>query len=154
MEFDANIKQMGNILSVEMPFRQKIDDGEYHVAITNKEQNKTRRQVNYFWKLIREIATKQDGNASNYMMYYGVLLKMAKVKISGIWIKKEALDLFKRKVKHFVVMEEKAGYCLVEVYMGVSEMNKKEMMTLIEITLNYAEMIGVDTKVYRNEFYG
>ena len=33
-------------------------------------------------------------------------------------------------------------------------MNKKEMMTLIEITLNYAEMIGVDTKVYRNEFYG
>ena len=45
MEFDANIKQMGNILSVEMPFRQKIDDGEYHVAITDKEQNKTRRQV-------------------------------------------------------------------------------------------------------------
>ena len=117
------------------------------------EQNKTRRQVNYFWKLIREIATKQDGNASNYMQYYGILLKMAQVKITGIWIKKEALNLFKRKVKHFVVMEEKAGYCLVEVYVGVSEMNKKEMMTLIEITLNYAESIGINTSLYRNEFY-
>ena len=153
MEFDANIKQMGNILSVEMPFKQKIDDGEYHVAITGKVQNKTRRQVNYFWKLIREIATKQDGNASNYMQYYGILLKMAQVKITGIWIKNEALNLFKRKVKHFVVMEEKAGYCLVEVYVGVSEMNKKEMMTLIEITLNYAESIGINTSLYRNEFY-
>ena len=50
-------------------------------------------------------------------------------------------------------MEEKAGYCLVEVYVGVSEMNKKEMMTLIEITLNYAESIGINTSLYRNEFY-
>ena len=136
-----------------MPFRTTIEDGEYHITITDIEKNKTRRQVNYFFRLVREIATKQDGNASSMEMYYGTLLKMAKIKVNGIWVRDDALDSFKRLVKHFVIVEKKNGFNYVEVYVGVSDMNIKEMQRLIEITINYAERLGINTEAYKRAFY-
>lgn len=153
MEFDGKLKTMGNVLTIEMPYKSNIEDGEYHIIITEKEKNKTRRQVNYFFRLVREIATKQDGNASSFENYYGTLLKMAKIKVNGIWVRDDALDSFKRLVKHFVIMEKKNGFNYVEVYVGVSDMNIKEMQKLIEITINYAERIGINTDPYKRAFY-
>lgn len=150
MKFQANLKTLGQTIMIEKPKWVNLDDGEYEIEIKSPDEDKTNRQRNYFFALVKDIARKQDGNASNYLNWYGVLLKMAQVKVSGIKIRNDALDTFKTLCKYFVVMEQDSEWATVEVYKGVSEMNKKEINELIDVTLDFANRLGVVTDNYYN----
>lgn len=126
----------------------------YSVEILPIEKDKTRRQVNYFWSLMREIAKVNDGNTENAERYYLQCLKIAGVKIEGIWIRNDALDEFKKYIKHFVITDENKGYSLVNVYKGISEMDVKEMQKLIDVAIMYAESVGISTDYWMEMFNG
>lgn len=150
MKFQSNLKTLGQTIMVEKPKWVNLEDGEYEIEFKAPDESKTNRQRNYFFALVKDIARAQDGDASNYLNWYGVLLKMAQVKVTGIKIKKEALNLFKTLCKYFVVMEEDGEWATVEVYKGISEMNKKEVGELIDVTLKLASRLGVKTDNYYN----
>lgn len=149
MRLIADCKFMKNTVVLQTKYPVNLEDGEYSVEITEIEKDKTRRQVNYFWALIREIAKNEDGNAMDVERWYGLMLKRANIKVQGFWIKDEALDDFKRLVGHFVVLEKNKGFSKVEVYIGISQMNVKEMMSLIDTTIEYAEMLKIPTSYWK-----
>lgn len=142
----------GKTITLHPTFTPNLEDGMYSIEIVPLEKDKTRRQVNYFWALMREIAKKLDNNTENTERYYLQILKMAGIKIEGIWIKTEALDEFKKYIKHFVITDTNKEYSLVNVYKGISEMTVKEMQTLIDVAISYAERCGVNTDYWMEVF--
>ena len=152
MRLNCRCEVVGNTIVLHPTFYTGIKDGEYAIEIVPLEKDKTRRQVNYFWALMREISKVQDGDVANVERYYLQCLKMAGIKIEGIWIKDEALDEFKKYIKHFVVTETNKGFSLVNVYKGISEMDVKEMQKLIDVAINYAEAIGISTDYWMERF--
>lgn len=148
MKFQANLKTINNTMIIDKPKWVNLEDGEFEIEIKSPDESKTNRQRNYFFALVKDIARNQDGNTKNYMNWYGILLKMAGIKVNGIAIKKNALDSLKTICKYMVVMEEKGEWAIVDIYKGVSEMDKKEMMELIDITLDFAVKVGAKTDAY------
>ncbi len=148
MKFQADLKNLNGILCIDKPKWVQLEDGEYEIEIRSPDESKTTKQRNYFFALVKDIARNQDGNPKNYMNWYGILLKMANIKVNGIKIKKEALDSLKTICKYMVVMEEIDDWAIVDIYKGVSEMNKKEMIELIDVTLDLAAKLGVKTDSY------
>lgn len=152
MRMNCKCEVVGKTITLHPSFVPNLEDGMYAVEIVPIDKDKTRRQVNYFWALMREIAKKLDNNTENTERYYLQVLKMAGVKIEGIWIKTEALDEFKKYIKHFVITDTNKDYSLVNVYKGISEMSVKEMQSLIEVAINYAERVGVNTDYWMEIF--
>ena len=148
MKFQASLKTLNGTLLIDKPKWVCLEDGEYEIEIRSPDESKTTRQRNYFFALVKDIARQQDGNVKNYMNWYGILLKMAGIKVNGIKIKKEALDSLKTICKYMVVMEETNEWAIVDIYKGVSEMDKKEMIELIDVTLDFAIKLGVKTDAY------
>lgn len=139
---------MNNTIILTKPKWVKLEDGEFEVEIRSPEESKTTRQRNYFFALVKDIARAQDGNAQNYMNWYGVLLKMTGIRVTGIRIKKVALDALKSVCKYMVIIAENEEWATVDIYKGVSEMDKKEMRELIDVTLDFATKVGAKTDAY------
>ena len=150
MKFQAELKTLNNTLLIDKPKWVSLEDGEYQIEITTADADKTNKQRNYFFALVKDIARNQDGTPSSYMNWYALLLKMAHIKVNGVKVRNDALDAFKTLIKYFVIVEEKDDWSTVEIYKGVSEMNREEMRELIEVTLRYASKIGVHTDSYYN----
>lgn len=154
MRLVCKCEVVGKDIVIHPTYVPKLTDTTYAVEIVPIEKDRTRRQVNYFWKLMREIANINDGNAENAERYYLQCLKMAGIKIEGVWIRDDALEDFKKYIKHFVVTDKNKGYSLVNVYKGISEMDVKEMQKLIDVAIEYAERVGVNTDYWMEIFNG
>lgn len=148
MKFQTSLKILNNSIILTKPKWVKLEDGEFEVEIRNPEESKTTRQRNYFFALVKDIARAQDGNAQNYMNWYGILLKTAGIRVTGIRIKKVALNALKSICKYMVIIGESDEWATVDIYKGVSEMDKKEMRELIDVTLDFAAKVGAKTDAY------
>ena len=78
---------------------------------------------------------------------------MADIKYTYLQVLEDALELVKRNFRACKVIEHRIvngkDTVMVKVWDGQSNFNKEEMSALIEVTLDYAEQVGVPTTFYR-----
>ncbi|MBQ6126771.1 MAG: hypothetical protein IJI77_07135, partial [Erysipelotrichaceae bacterium] len=91
----AETKFIGNQALVSAPVPFNLDDGEYLVSIEPKKKKRSLDQNRYFWKLVGEIAKKENGDLSDVDTLYTNLLQMSGAKYESLIIKHEALERFK-----------------------------------------------------------
>ena len=143
----AEAKFIGNQALVSAPVPFNLDDGEYLVSIEPKKKKRSLDQNRYFWKLVGEIAKKENGDLSDVDTLYTNLLQMAGAKYESIIIKHEALERFKSLVRHVKIIKQQVInhelYDTVWAFYGSSQFDTSEMTQLIDTTLKYAEEAGV-----------
>lgn len=128
-------------------------ENTYTLEIKKLKSKRSLNQNNYFWKLIDEINKKQNGFKKDNWALYLQLLEMADIKYTYLQVLEDALDLVKRNFRACKVIEHRIvngkDTVMVKVWDGQSNFNKEEMSALIEVTLDYAEQVGVPTTFYR-----
>ena len=143
----AETKFIGNQALISSPVPFGLEDGEYMVSIEPKKKKRSLDQNRYFWKLVGEIAKKEDGDLRDADNLYTTLLQMAGAKYESLIIKHEALERFKSLVRHVKVIKQQIinheVYDTIWAFYGSSTFDTKEMSDLIETTLKYAEEAGV-----------
>lgn len=143
----AETKFIGNQALVSAPVPFNLDDGEYLVSIEPKKKKRSLDQNRYFWKLVGEIAKKENGDLSDVDTLYTNLLQMAGAKYESLIIKHEALERFKSLVRHVKIIKQQVInhelYDTVWAFYGSSQFDMSEMAQLIDTTLKYAEEAGV-----------
>ena len=148
MKTIAEAKFIGNQALISSPIPFNIEDGEYIVSIEPKKRKRSLEQNRLFWKLVGEIAKKEDGNLRNIDDLYTYLLQMAGAKYEVVNVKHEALNSLRSIFKHIrIVKQREVRGCLWDscfVFYGSSTFNTKEMSQLIDTTLNYAQEVGVE----------
>lgn len=117
---------------------------------------RSKRSLNqnaYFWALVNEIDEHINGHRKNNQELYCQLLEMADVKFEYVQIVTEALPMIRehfRAVKVVKHKQENGNECLVcKCFYGSSNFDKEEMSRLIDVTLDYASKVGVDTTFYK-----
>lgn len=148
MKTIAETKFIGNQALISSPVPFGMEDGEYMVTIEPKKKKRTLEQNRYFWALIGEIAKKEDGDLRNTDLLYTTLLQMSGAKYETMIIKHEALEGFKKLVRHVKVIKQQVInhelYDTAYVFYGSSTFSSSEMADLIDTTLRYAEEAGVE----------
>ena len=143
----AETKFIGNQALVSAPVPFNLDDGEYLVSIEPKKKKRSLDQNRYFWKLVGEIAKKENGDLSDVDTLYTNLLQMAGAKYESLIIKHEALERFKSLVRHVKIIKQQVInhelYDTVWAFYGSAQFDTSEMAQLIDTTLKYAEEAGV-----------
>lgn len=143
----ANTTFNGNLAVINAPFPFQLEDGEYIVTIEAKKKKRSLDQNAYFWKLLGEICKKENGDLKGIEDLYVNLLEMAGAKYTATIIKHEALEEFKKLVRHVKIIKQQTIknvlYDTVYVFYGSSTFNSAEMSKLIDVTLNYAAEVGV-----------
>ncbi len=143
----AETKFIGNQALVSAPVPFNLDDGEYLVSIEPKKKKRSLDQNRYFWKLVGEIAKKENGDLRDVDELYTNLLQMSGAKYESVIIKHEALERFKSLVRHVKIMKQQVInhelYDTVWAFYGSSQFDTSEMAQLIDTTLKYAEEAGV-----------
>ncbi|MBQ2658601.1 MAG: hypothetical protein IJF87_08550 [Erysipelotrichaceae bacterium] len=143
----AETKFIGNQALVSAPVPFNLDDGEYLVSIEPKKKKRSLDQNRYFWKLVGEIAKKENGNLRDVDELYTNLLQMSGAKYESVIIKHEALERFRSLVRHVKIMKQQVInhelYDTVWAFYGSSQFDTSEMAQLIDTTLRYAEEAGV-----------
>lgn len=149
MKTIALIKFIDNQALVSAPAAFNLDDGEYMVSIEQKRNKRSLDQNRYFWALLGEITKKENGDLKEINNLYVHLLKMAGAKYEVCMIKHEALERFKSLYRDVMVVKQTTInnelYDLLYAFYGSSKFDSKEMTTLIDVTLNYAYEVGVDS---------
>ena len=149
MKTIALIKFIDNQALVSAPAAFNLDDGEYMVSIEQKRNKRSLDQNRYFWALLGEITKKENGDLKEINNLYVHLLKMAGAKYEVCMIKHEALERFKSLYRDVMVVKQTTInnelYDLLYAFYGSSKFDSKEMTTLIDVTLNYAYEVGVES---------
>ena len=125
---------------------------ELTVTIAEFEAGRTLNQNNKLWALIGDIDKKlngrrsKDGENSIYMN----LVEMANIKSVILSLPAAAVDDLKargtfRVVQVFEVIDDVAT---CRCYFGSSQFTKKEMIDFIEMALDYAEQVGLNSHEY------
>ena len=118
--------------------------------IKEVKDTKTNQQNRYLWKLISEITKALHDNDD--MNTYITLLERANVKYDYVMGLPEIEDKLKQSFRAVKITryEEYKGKKLAvyKCYLGVSKFEKKEMMELIDRTLDLAVECGIDIKNY------
>ena len=131
---------------------QKLDKSKIYICdIKEYKQKRSVEQNKLLWKIIHRIA--KETYQSDEEVYCAVLERADALSDYVITATDMAEDLRKsfRGVK-FVRMQEVNGKdCFIyKVYLGSSKMNLSEFNELIEITMQVANELGIDT---REEWY-
>ena len=131
---------------------QKLDKSKIYICdIKEYKQKRSVEQNKLLWKIIHRIA--KETFQSDEDVYCAVLERADALSDYVITATDMVEDLRKcfRGVK-FVRMQEVNGKdCFIfKVYLGSSKMNTSEMNELIEITMQVANELGIDT---REEWY-
>ena len=147
MKMIANTTFNGNLAVINAPYPFTLEDGEYMVTIEPKKKKRSLDQNAYFWKLLGEICKKENGDLKDVESLYVNLLEMAGAKYTSMIIKHVALDDLKKLCRHVKVIKQQSIkhelYDTVYVYYGSSTFDSNEMSQLIDVTLKYAEEVGV-----------
>ena len=125
----------------------KIDEKEYlKVEIKKVKDKKTLQQNKYMWKLIHQIARKQN---QDEMEVYCQALQEANAKYTWLKgfpeIKENLLRVF--RAVQITRYEEEHGkqLAIFKCYEGTSKYDKQEMMELLEIIIGWAEELDIPT---------
>lgn len=148
MKFVGEIRNNKIITPIDMP------NGKYDISVKEKDQSKTIEQLKKLWATIDDISKAQYGNVSQSDNIYFQILNMSGIKTYKALIQEEALKPLKAKVRAVSVIANEVidhiPYVLVNVcVVGVSEMSKKELSSVIETTIQYASEVGVSTELER-----
>lgn len=145
----ADVKVLDTTLMVQSPYKLNLEDGKYEIEIKELKNMKRSDQQNaLMWSLVNKICKKLNGNIYDSYDVYCQILEMAGVHYDDVKIKHEALDNFKKLVKHCKVVatrnENGTLYDYCWVFRGISEMDSKEANQLIDTVIEYASKLGID----------
>ncbi len=127
-----------------------IEDGKYTVELKKYRKGRSLNQNAYFWKLVSEIAIKENGDLRDVDNLYSNLLKMSGAKYEVMYLKEDALESLKKNevIKHCLVVKRQVinnqAMVTALIFYGSSKFDTKEMSNLIDTTLKYASEIGVE----------
>ena len=131
----------------------KLDMDKFYICeIKEPKSKRSLEQNKLLWSLIHRIAkeTYQDD-----MTVYCAVLERADALSDYVITAVDMQDTLRKSFRgvQFIRMQEVNGRdCYVyKVYLGSSKMNTSEMTELIEITMQVANELGIDT---REEWYG
>lgn len=148
MKTIAQTKFEYNKAIIQAPLPFELEDGEYIITIEPKKKKRTLDQNAYFWALLGEISKKENGSMRDVESIYTNLLEMAGAKYVSMIIKHEALDDFKKYMRHVKVIKQQTVknelYDTIYAFYGSSTFSTNEMAQLIDVTLRYAEEVGVE----------
>lgn len=129
-----------------------LHDGVYELTIKEKDKSRTYEQIKKLWATIDDISRADYGDTSESQNIYFQILQMSGIETEKIILPEKALEPFRKKVKTLNVI----GYevvnhqpmVLVNACMkGISEMSKKELASVIETTIRYANEKGIQTEI-------
>lgn len=147
MKTIANTKFIGNQAMISAPVPFQLEDGEYMVTIEPKKKKRSLDQNSYFWALLGEICKKENGDLRDVEDLYVNLLEMSGAKYAALIVKHEALEDLKKMVRHIKVIKQQTVknelYDTIYTFYGSSTFTTSEMSQLIDVTLKYAEEVGV-----------
>ena len=123
----------------------KLDKNKkYLMEIKEPRDTKTLRQNNYMWALINEIAKVQY---QDEMEVYCQVLEEANAKYTWLKgfkeVKEELLQVY-RAVK--ITRYDEDGLAIFKCFYGTSKMNKQELSQVIDITVGWANELGIPTQ--------
>lgn len=126
----------------------------YSITIEESRSQRSLEQNKYMWALIHEISQDDNSQSSDDWDIYCYLLQRAKAKCTYISVLEEAVEDVKKEVRALQVLkyhtnEKGKKFADCRIFLGSSKMNTKEMNTLIDCTLEYAERLGIDTEYYK-----
>jgi len=133
-------------------------DKSYILDLSEKKPKRSLAQNDMFNALLNKICLVQDGNLKDRDVYYGQLLKMAGIEEktnSGTFTAEElekelrlndyrAFEVTAKKVINHVM------YYRAKFYKGISKFDTAEMSRLIDVTLDYAAELGIETDYWRS----
>lgn len=152
LAFDCDTNSKQEILQLEK--------GDYVLQLNKPTNKRSLNQNALLWELIGQIDIKENGSRADDVQIYVNILRMAGARVESISIKKEAFDEFRTRTsdvfrEHVIVSEWKNSkgieWIMVNCYYGSSNLNRKEMATVIDTAITYAESIGVPTEYYKEE---
>lgn len=134
-------------------FCNDLEKKAYTLDIKAIRSKRTLNQNAYFWALVNEIDESLNGHRKNNDELYAQLLEMADAKYEYIQIVDTALPMLKENFRAVKVMkhkQENGNDCVVcKCFYGSSNFDKEEMNKLIDVTLDYASQLGIDTTFYK-----
>ena len=137
----------------------KIDkDKTYVLDLSEKKPKRSLAQNDMFNSILNKICLESDGNLKDRDVYYGQLLKMAGIEEqtnTGIYTADEleqemklndyrTFDVISKSVINHVM------YYKTRFYKGSSKFNSAQMSRLIDVTLDYAAELGIETDYWRS----
>ena len=131
-----------------------VPTGQYF-KITDQGK-RTLSQNAYMWKLLGEIAKKEDGHRGNDEEIYHRLLEMAGAKVEFLAILPEAVPKLRTtfpvvKIVDFMKSEKGKKMAVCKCYFGSSTFDNEEMSKLIDTLIDYCVSleIPVDTEIFK-----
>ena len=129
-----------------------LETQPYALEISKPRSKRSTDQNALLWKIIHDIAEQEDGHLANDWDTYCALLELADAKHTDLVAPAEAEEEF-RKVQGLRAVKvlrpaQQEGYLIYRLYPGSSTFNTKEMTKLIDVALDYAAKIGLDTAYY------
>lgn len=129
-----------------------LENKPYTLDIGIPRSKRSNDQNALLWKIIHDIAEKEDGHLANEWDTYCALLELSDAKHTDLVAVAEAEQEF-RKMQGFRAIRvlrpaKEEGFLIYRLYPGSSSFNTKEMTKLIEVSLDYAAKIGLDTANY------
>lgn len=133
---------------------QRLEEGEeYLLTIESKKAVRTHRQNSYLWALIGEMCRNPNAPRHDEWELYCWLLEQAKSKFIFVQVPEDAVERLRKSVRALEVLRytkgPKGNLAVCRVFEGSSKMSKKEMIVLIDKTLEVAEELGIDTTLYK-----
>lgn len=124
---------------------------ELSIEITEIANQRTSAQNRMMWKLIHEIALEINGRADKAAdeEIYQMALERANVKYEFIATLPEAEPMLVKNFRSVKFVQKQGKMNLYKVFIGSSEMTKKEMSELIDTLLDMAVEIGLDYWYWR-----
>lgn len=147
----GDVKSIGNSIMIQaVNLLNNIEDGKYTIELKKYHKGRSLNQNAYFWKLVSEIAIKENGCLSDIDSIYSNLLKLSGAKYEVLYMKEEAFESLKKNeiIRHCLVVKRQVvnnqAMITALIFYGSSNFDTKEMSNLIDVTLKYASEIGVE----------
>jgi hypothetical protein len=123
----------------------------YKISIDKEKSQRSILQNDKLWAIITDIANEQ-GYKDTWELYLQILKKSG-AKTTKIPVIKEAIPELKKAFRivtplYKIKSDSGAEMIVTECYFGSSSFNTKEMSELIECALEWAENVGLDTRIY------
>jgi regulator of RNase E activity RraB len=160
-----SLNEAGNVeITFELPSygskmqAEELQKHTYTLDIREPRNTRSLNQNALMWELLGEISMKMNGTRDDDENIYCQCLQMAGVKAEYLACTPAAVDTVKkyfRAVKEVETRQTDKGEMIVlKCFIGSSKMTVKEMSALIDVVMQYAEKVGINTDYYHQEFEG
>ena len=134
-------------------YARELEKKEYSIELSEKKSKRTNQQNKYLWALIHEITQNENAPRHNDWEMYLYLLVLAEAKYCIVEVQEEAEELLIGAVRacrklYYTVKPDGRKMSVIQVFDGSSTMDTKQMAKLIDVTLNMASELGIDTTYY------